>query len=68
MADVGDYERATGVEEHLRQCMAKGCNHFFRAPSADTLCPVCGNDRTRDTRNSAGLATGTAGSGNLVTK
>ena len=53
MAGVGDFERATGVNEHLRQCMANACRKYFRAPADETLCPYCGSDHSRDTRESA---------------
>ena len=53
---VTDFERATGVDEHLRQCMAIGCKKFFRAATAETICPHCDSDNSRDTRESAGMA------------
>ena len=56
MAEDLKYERATGVEEHLRQCM--DCKKYFRSTTDETLCPHCGSERTRDTRESAGMATG----------
>jgi len=45
------YERATGVQEQVRQCMATGCRKFYRAATAqETTCPHCGSEQTRDTR------------------
>jgi rRNA maturation endonuclease Nob1 len=66
---VTDFERATGVVEHLRQCMAIGCKKFFRATSEETICPHCGADLSRDTRESAGLATaGARGPSHMTTR
>ena len=65
---VTDYERATGVNEYLRQCMATGCKKFFRVAHDETICPHCGADNSRDTRESAGLAITSHGPGHMVTR
>jgi len=51
MAQEQVYERATGILEQVRQCMATGCRKFYRAATAqETTCPHCGSENTRDTR------------------
>ena len=47
------FERATGVVEQVRQCMAKGCRRLFRiANEHETACPYCGSTATYDLRQS----------------
>lgn len=46
------FERATGVNEATRQCVA--CGKFYRAANDEEChCPYCGSDRTRDIRSVA---------------
>lgn len=46
------FERATGVVETTRQCVA--CGHFYRAANNEERnCPKCGSERTRDIRAGA---------------
>ncbi|MCL2641597.1 MAG: hypothetical protein FWD53_12175 [Phycisphaerales bacterium] len=55
------FERATGVAENTRQCMAKGCHKYFRvANEHEITCPHCGNGNTRPINASAKLEEGGA--------
>jgi hypothetical protein len=48
------FERATGVVEQTRQCMAKGCYRYFRSANEhDTDCPHCNSSNTRDIKADA---------------
>lgn len=68
MTNVGDFERATGVVEMVRQCLEKGCGKMFRAPNQHaTTCPHCQSDKTQSIRESGGLAVGGHGPGRMVT-
>jgi len=52
------FERATGVAENTRQCLAKGCHKFFRvANEHEVRCPHCDSENTRQINESAGFGT-----------
>ena len=69
MAEVKGYERATGVNEKVYQCLEKGCGHSFRSGSKVPACPKCESTHVRDIRDGRSAEQGIAhGPARMITR
>ena len=68
MKNPEGFERATGVNETMLQCMETGCHRLFRGRHQHERCPECGSDRVRDVKAGKAESTTASGPARMVTR